>query len=269
MSCSLSGCQSGRPLREAAHSDGEEARSGRGNDERTAREPKYYLVKRHLLDLIDALSPGSLVPTERVLTVELATSRTTVRRALSELVGEGRLVRRQGSGTYVAEPKITWPLQMTSFTEQAQAFGYTASTQLLEATRAAPTRTSRPDWACASGASVYFIERLRLVDDTPMAVERSNLSAARFPGLIGELRKTSSLYRVLSDTYGVRPLEAEETIETAAASPREGELLDVDTGAPILVLGRHSFDADGTPIEYVRSWYRGDRYTFVARLSVP
>jgi GntR family transcriptional regulator len=155
---------------------------------------------------------------------------------------------------------------MTSFTEQAQAFGYTATTRLLEATRTRADEDVATRLEVRPGASVYYIERLRLVDDTPMAVERSHLSAPRFPGLIGELRKTSSLYRVLSDKYGVRPLEAEETIETAAASPREGELLDVDTGAPILVLGRHSFDADGTPIEYVRSWYRGDRYTFVARL---
>nr|HZE49504.1 GntR family transcriptional regulator [Jatrophihabitantaceae bacterium] len=95
------------------------------------REPKYYLVKRHLLELIESLEPGALVPTERELTVELATSRTTVRQALGELVGEGRLVRRQGSGTYVAEPKMTWPLQMTSFTEQAAANGFVASAQLL------------------------------------------------------------------------------------------------------------------------------------------
>ena len=70
------------------------------------REPKYYTVKRHLLDLIDALEPGSPVPTERELTVELGTSQTTVRQALGELVGEGRLIRRQGSGTFIAEPKI-------------------------------------------------------------------------------------------------------------------------------------------------------------------
>jgi GntR family transcriptional regulator len=229
--------------------------------------PKYYAVKRHLLDLIDALPPGSLVPTERVLTVELQTSRTTVRRALSELVGEGRLVRRQGSGTYVAEPKITWPLQMTSFTEQASANGYTTSTRLLDAVRTHADEEIAARLSVHPGASTYCIERLRLVDGTPMAVETSHLSVARFPGLIPELRRKSSLYRVLAESYGVTPVEAEETIETASASPREAGLLDVDTGAPILVLGRHSFDADGTPIEYVRSWYRGDRYTFVARLT--
>jgi len=107
-----------------------------------------------------------------------------------------------------------------------------------------------------------------LVPHAPsMAVETSQLSAARFPGLIAKLRRAASLYRVLDDEYGVAPVTADETIETAAASPREADLLDTDTGSPMLVLSRHSFDAQGEPVEWVRSWYRGDRYTFVARLS--
>jgi len=236
--------------------------------ERSPREPKYYVVKRHLLDLISTMPPGSLLPTERVLTVELGTSRTTVRQALSELVGEGRLVRRQGSGTYVAEPKITWPLQMNSFTAQAEATGYSASTQLLDASRDRADEVVANRLSIKLGASVFRLERLRLVDDTPMAVETSHLSATRFPGLITHLRKTKSLYEVLEHEYGVRPIVADETIETAAASPRDAELLLTDTGAPMLVLTRHSFDADGEPVEWVRSWYRGDRYRFVARLTM-
>jgi GntR family transcriptional regulator len=230
------------------------------------REPKYYLVKRHLLELIESLEPGALVPTERELTATLATSRTTVRQALGELVGEGRLVRRQGSGTYVAEPKMTWPLQMTSFTEQAAANGFIAGAHLLSSERMRATGEAATRLRLLPGAYMYRIERLRLADDTPMAVETSHLSVARFPGLIKSLRKSSSLYRVLESVYGVVPLTAEETIETRAAPPREAALLGTDTGAPMLVLGRHSFDADGTPVEWVRSWYRGDRYTFVARL---
>jgi len=231
------------------------------------REPKYYLVKRHLLELIESLEPGALVPTERELTATLATSRTTVRQALGELVGEGRLVRRQGSGTYVAEPKMTWPLQMTSFTEQAAANGFIAGARLLSSERMRATGEAATRLRLLPGAYMYRIERLRLADDTPMAVETSHLSVARFPGLIKALRKSSSLYRVLDATYGVVPLTAEETIETRAAPPREAALLGTVTGAPMLVLGRHSFEADGTPIEWVRSWYRGDRYTFVARLT--
>jgi GntR family transcriptional regulator len=234
---------------------------------RQLREPKYYQVKRHLLELIDELAPGSPVPTERYLTAQLETSRTTVRRALAELVGEGRLVRRQGSGTFVAEPKIMWPLQMASFTRQASSSGYSTSTQLINASREKASGEIAARLAVKPGAATYCVERLRLVDDVPMALESSHLSAARFPALISRLRRESSLYALLTERYGVEPVEAEETIETASAGPREAELLQIDIGAPILVLGRHSFARNGEPIEYVRSWYRGDRYRFVARLT--
>lgn len=231
------------------------------------REPKYYAVKRHLLDIIDTLTPGSPVPTERLLMAQLGTSRTTVRQALAELVGEGRLVRRQGSGTYVAEPKVSWPLRMTSFTEQATATGHSASTELMDAQRVRASDEIAVRLGLRGGAQVHRIERLRLVDDTPMALETSYLSAARFPGLARQLRRTDSLYRVLRDEYGVVPVTAEETIETASATPREAGLLDTEVGAPILMLSRHSFAADGTPVEWVQSWYRGDRYRFVTRLT--
>jgi len=234
---------------------------------RSPREPKYYGVKRHLLDIIAALAPGSPVPTERLLMTQLGTSRSTVRQALAELVGEGRLVRRQGSGTYVAEPKVSWPLRMTSFTEQANATGRTASTELLDARRTGADDETATRLGLRSGAAVHRIERLRLVDDTPMAIEISHLPASRFPGLIRHLRTNQSLYHVLRDVYDVVPVSAEETIETATASPREADLLGTETGAPILMLSRHSFAADGVPVEWVQSWYRGDRYRFVTRLT--
>jgi GntR family transcriptional regulator len=231
------------------------------------REPKYYAVKRHLLEIIGTLTPGSPVPTERLLMAQLGTSRTTVRQALAELVGEGRLVRRQGSGTYVAEPKVSWPLRMTSFTEQASATGRAVSTELIDARRDRATDEIAARLDLRPGAPVHRIERLRLVDDTPMALETSNLSASRFPGLVRHMRRSDSLYRVLRDQYGVVPFTAEETIETASATPREAGLLDTETGAPILMLSRHSFAEDGTPVEWVQSWYRGDRYRFVTRLT--
>jgi len=233
------------------------------------REPKYYTVKRHLLQHIESLAPGSPVPTERVLATELATSRTTVRQALVELVAEGRLVRRQGAGTFVAEPKLTWPLHLMSFTEQAAANGFTASTRLLAAERIRADEVVATRLGLPLGAPVCRIERLRLADDRPMAVETSHLSAARFPQLARHIRREQSLYAVLERLYGVVPISAEESISTAPASTREAQLLNTDTGAPMLVLGRHSLDGAGEPVEWVTSWYRGDRVTFVARLSSP
>ena len=83
----------------------------------TVRVPKYYAVKGELLRLIEGAGVGTVLPTERELAERFATSRTTVRQAIAELVVEGRLERTQGSGTYVAEPKLIQLRQLSSFTE--------------------------------------------------------------------------------------------------------------------------------------------------------
>jgi GntR family transcriptional regulator len=230
-------------------------------------EPKYYVVKRHLLGLLPDFSPGVPLPTERELASALSTSRTTVRQALTELVVEGRLVRRHGSGTYVAEPKLAWPLQMASFTAQAASSGLVVETELVAAERTRATDELAGLLRIKPGAAVHRLERLRKVNGAPMALEQSNLSAARFPGLARAVRRSGSLYRVLEEQWDVTVTGAVETIETAPATPREAGLLDTDVGAPMMMLSRHSFGADGEPVEWVRSWYRGDRYKFVATLG--
>ena len=113
------------------------------------------------------------------------------------------------------------------------------------------------------------IERLRLASGEPMAIETTHLSAKRFPALRRSLVKYTSLYTALAEVYDVHLAEAEETIETSLATPREAGLLGTDVGLPMLMLSRHSLDAGGEPVEWVRSVYRGDRYKFVARLKRP
>lgn len=70
------------------------------------RLPKYYGVKRELLELTGSMPAGTPVPGERELAQRYGTSRTTIRQALAELVIEGRLLRMQGKGTFVAQPKV-------------------------------------------------------------------------------------------------------------------------------------------------------------------
>ncbi|HEX3617286.1 MAG TPA: GntR family transcriptional regulator [Solirubrobacteraceae bacterium] len=230
-------------------------------------EPKYYAVKRHLLEFIGSLEPGSAVPTERELATDMQTSRTTVRQALTELVVEGRLVRRQGSGTYVAEPKITWPLYLGSFTEQVEASGFKPSAQVLATSRVAAGAELAAQLGLPARAPVYRIERLRLADAWPIAVETSWLPAERFPGLTRQIRQHASLYALLAEEHGTTLHTAEETIETAPATPREAAPLRVDIGSPMLVVSRQNFDSAGAPVELGRTWFRGDRVTLVTHLA--
>nr|PZM98471.1 MAG: GntR family transcriptional regulator [Thermocrispum agreste] len=233
------------------------------------RAPKYWGVKQRLLRMLDTLPPGTAIPTERSLAMEFGASRTTVRQALADLTVEGRVRRVQGSGTFVAEPKVAQPLQLSSYTEDMQAQGKTPSSRLL-AIDDIPADTELAErLGMRRGETVLRVRRLRLADDEPMAVEITHLANFRYPGLRRYLRAGKSLYQTLRDRYQVELGHAEETIETALAGPDEAHALGADIGMPMLLLSRHSFDTHGTPVEWVRSVYRGDRYKFVATLNRP
>jgi len=232
----------------------------------SARVPKYYWLKRHLTELASNQQPGSAVPTERSLAVQFQTSRTTVRQALHELVIEGRLERVQGRGTFVAKPKVTQSLELTSYTEDLRAQGLEPASRLITIEYVRGEGDVADRLGQRPGARLIHLVRLRLVNGEPMAIERTYLAAARFPRLRRHLLPLGSLYAALEQGYGVRLGRAEETIETALASPEEAGLLDIDTGLPLLLLSRHSFDLTGRAVEWGRSLYRGDRYKFVARL---
>ncbi|KMS66472.1 MULTISPECIES: GntR family transcriptional regulator [Streptomyces] len=241
----------------------------RGASGRTARVPKYYRIKQQLLSMAEALQPGSAMPAERLLAVRFDTSRTTVRQALQELVGEGRLDRIQGKGTFVAQPKLYRTLQLTSHTEDMRAQGLTPASQMLDIGEVPADEKLAGLLGIGIGEKVLRIERLRLAGGDPMAIETTHLSVRRFPGLRRSLAMYPSLYTALAEVYGVHLAEADETIETSLSTPREAQLLGTDVGLPMLLLSRHSRDAAGTPVEWVRSVYRGSRYKFVAALRRP
>ena len=230
------------------------------------RIPKYYTVKRQLLELTGTMSAGSPVPPERELAQRYGTSRTTVRQALAELVIEGRLLRMQGKGTFVAKPKVAQVLELASYTEGMRAHGLNPTTRILEIGYVTADEKLAGLLDIRPGGRVLRIHRLRLADGEPMSIDTSHLPARRFPGLRKQLERHASLYETLAEAYGVQPAEGEETIETVLASPHDARLLEVDVGLPLLLLSRHAFDSGGNPVEWAQSWYRGDRYKFVTRL---
>src|SRR5579875_3791663 len=230
------------------------------------RLPKYYTVKRQLLELTATMAAGSPVPPERELARAYGTSRTTVRQALAELVVEGRLLRMQGKGTFVAKPKVAQVLELASYTEGLREHGLHPQTRILEIGYVAADDQLAALLGIRPGGRALRVHRLRLADGEPMSVDTSHLPARRFPGLRKQLGRHTSLYETLASAYGVQLTEAEETIETVLADPHNAGLLGVDVGLPLLLLSRHAVDATGEPVEWAQSWYRGDRYKFVTRL---
>jgi GntR family transcriptional regulator len=228
--------------------------------------PKYYLVKSKLLEMVRALPAGTALAPERVLSVEFATSRTTVRQALQELVLEGWLRREQGRGTFVAPRKLAQPLRVGSFTEYMRAAGLEPQSRYLGFSYTGAPAEIASQLAVREGSRLIHIERLRLGNEDPMALESTYLAAGRFPGLRKVLLAHASLYAALENHYGVVMTHAEQTIETVLATPREAAILETDVGAPLLLLSQCTHGSDDEPVEYVRSLYRGDRYKFLLHI---
>ncbi|OEJ96111.1 GntR family transcriptional regulator [Streptomyces thermolilacinus] len=230
------------------------------------RVPKYYAVKAHVARLVEELGEGGALPTERDLAVRYEVSRETVRQALRELLLEGRL-RRQGRGTVVAGPKLEQPLALASYTEGVRRQGRTPGRRLVTLERFAAPAPLAADLGLGAGEDVWHMERVLLADDERMGLESTYVAVARAPRLDVEFDPDSSFYAYLRDRLGAGFGDADERIETVLATPREALLIGTPPALPMLLLHRLSRDADGRPLERVRSLYRGDRFSFTTRLG--
>lgn len=235
--------------------------------------PLYYQLEQILRARLDSgeLAPGDPFPTEASLMQQYQVSRLTVRQALSSLVREGRLVRRQGKGTQVApERKLEASFTLTSFTEDIRRNGATPGSRLLavESLSPPPPEPARR-FELGEADSLIRLERLRTVDGEPVGLHVAYLNTKALPGLTVEMLQGEdySLYELLKAKCGVELGMANEVLEAAAADGRLARLLQIPQGSPLLVLKRLTYSAAGQPVEYVQMAYRADRYQYSIRFQ--
>ena len=207
------------------------------------------------------LAPGDRLPPEHDLAAWLGVSRMTLRHALSELVQRGLVIRSVGrhGGTFVAEPKLDQDVTtLAGFSEQLRRHGMLAGARVLAATQIQSGPAAAAALELAAGDPVHEVRRIRLADGRPMVLEHSQFPAALFPGMLG-LRLDGSLYELLDDRFGQRPVRARESFEPVIAGVREAEALEVEEGAPLILVERTAYSRSGLPLEYARDLFRGDR----------
>src|SRR5262245_58409734 len=216
------------------------------------------------LDLRAALDEGEWkvgdqLPPERELASRYGCSLITVRRALDELTREQRLERARGRGTFVLAPRLDRDIADTlSFTEEMRQRGLAPETRLVSAGPSVAGESVAEALGIPVGAPVLRLERLRLAAGTPLLLEQASLPAKRFPGLLDEDLEHGSLYEILAARFGASVTRAREALEPVLLRVRESRLLGVPRGRPALLVEGVAFTSDGEPIEFSRTYVRGD-----------
>jgi GntR family transcriptional regulator len=227
---------------------------------------KQEETRDRVLDLIEGLEVGRPIPAERQLAVDLGVSRLTVRAALDELVRDGYLDRRHGSGTYVTEPKIAQPLTLTSFSDDMRRRGMSPGSRTLELTTTTAGARLGHRLGVSPEARLIRVKRLRLADSIPMAMEVLHVPEELVPGLTRADFEDHSFYELLRERYGITIASGQQSIEPTVTSEEESEVLGVPLHTPAFLFERTTVSVSGRIVEFVRSIYRGDRYRLVADL---
>jgi GntR family transcriptional regulator len=232
--------------------------------------PRYYQLKEIMRERVQSneWKPGDLIPSERELSEKYGISRMTARQAITDLVNEGLFYREQGKGTFVSERKITQQLmRLTGFTEDIKARGQKPGTKVLSAQMVPADETTAEKLHIDPGTLVFRLQRLRLADDEPLAIELSQTSFKGCEKLLEEDLEQNSLYRLLETKYGIPLLEADQELEAGLASNEDAQLLKISVGRPVLFTRRITYSERNQPIEYAQAVYCGNKYVFHTHLK--
>jgi GntR family transcriptional regulator len=211
--------------------------------------------------LTKQLLPEERLPSERELCEQYGISRITVRQALGTLIQEGLLFSTAGKGTFVSGSALDEELRpLSSFTEDLQRRGMAPKSLLISAL----VTPADDGWAkrfdIPRGAEVVYINRLRLADDLPIAVQHTCLPHHLCPNLLTFDFSTRSLYEVLRKEYHLHLSHSNTVIEAALANSEEAKLLNLELPSAVLISDQTTYLDSGITIEITRSIFNAQRY---------
>ncbi|MGB9013377.1 MAG: GntR family transcriptional regulator [Aeromicrobium sp.] len=235
-------------------------------------EPAHARIEGWLLSRMrrGAVRLGDKLPAEGDLASALGISRMTLRQALAALESRGRLkrVRGRAGGSFVTLPKLDVDLTgLSGFTAQMRHAQMRAGARVVRAGLVEPTAEVARGLELRRGAEAIEVVRVRSADREPLALEKSYLPAARFPGLL-DRRLSGSLYAMMREHYGLAPHHAQEWLEPEIVADDHASLLGVDAGVAVMLVTRQAMTDTGLPVEYARDRYRADRARITLRTGL-
>jgi GntR family transcriptional regulator len=212
--------------------------------------------------------PGDMIPPESELIETYQVSRSTVRQVLEMLVNEGLIYRERGRGSFIAHLTLEQAMvRIVSFTEDMRQRGFDPGTRVLSARLVPASKDIAERLQVPTGEPLACVERLRLADGEPMSIEESYLVHRFCLDVLQHDYARQPLREILERDYNIRLVNAKQVIRAIPAPTNLAEFLDVRPRSPLLFIERISFSQSSLPIEFLRIYYRADRYSLYAELN--
>lgn len=218
----------------------------------------------HVAIAAGKLRTGDRLPTEATLAAEHGVNRHTVRRAMAALAAEGAIWVRRGSGAYVAQGRVDYPLgDRVKFTPSIRAIGRSPLRRILSSETRPPDGEIARHLRLRSGRLVTRVVTLGLVDDLPIAYGEHFFPDHRFPDIAVVVSELMSISAALA-RYGVIDYVRAWTRIAAIRPSRDiAGLLNQPEADPVLRAEALNRDMAGDPVEYAVSHWASARAQFV------
>lgn len=233
--------------------------------DRESHVPIYLQIKEELLTAIlgGELQTGEKILSETKLAEKYRVNRLTARNAVTELVNDGYVSRVHGQGTFVSKRRVEdFQVGLTSFLQDMKLKGYTVRSEVIFAGCIEAAGEISEQLELRPEEEVYRIKRRRFANEDVVVLQDAYILKRRCPDLLGYDFSSDSIYRVLTEEYGLSLSAARESIEACSPEKETCSLLHINGCTPVLYSERKTWLTGGELIEFCRSWYRSDRYIF-------
>ena len=231
--------------------------------------PKYKQIEKLLVKKIHSkeFSSGEKLPSEREISSLYNVSRMTARKALTAVVEEGYAEAIIGRGTYVKSNAIRKSLtSLEGFSKMLKERGKTIQSEVIEFEILEADSHIASNLNIPIGQEIYKLLRLRKVDNEPVALEECYLNRFLFPDLLKFDFSTTSLFSTMRKVYNVHPVKGNQTIEIILANKKIAKIMNTKINFPLFLFKGSTYSSDNTPVEYLISYIRGDKYIFYNEL---
>lgn len=228
---------------------------------------KYEVIAKELRDDIvnGVYSPGQQLALEKEMCEQYGVSRITIKRAVDELVKQGLVVKRRGSGTFVKslEDQDVKELGMANqFNGFAATFkGRDVGTQVLKFDIVHPEKEVAAKLQITEDDFIYDIIRVRSLDGEPIVVEYTQMPIQLIPGLKRHVLE-NSIYSFIEGDLKLKIQSAHRTVRAVMPTDEEKQELAIEGVLPLLEVEQVAFLDDGRPFEFSIAHHRGDRNVF-------